>query len=53
LIEVYLRSALGPVGWEILEFLRDHQLAVYATVVGGYVAFRLFQWTIRPAGKDD
>jgi hypothetical protein len=51
-IEVYLRAALGPVGWEILEFLRDHQLAVYATVVGGYVAFRLFQWAIRPAGKD-
>ncbi len=52
MIEVYLRAALGPVGWEILEFLRDHQLAVYATVVGGYVAFRLFQWAIRPAGKD-
>jgi hypothetical protein len=51
-IEVYLRAALGSVGWEILEFLRDHQLAVYATVVGGYVAFRLFQWAIRPAGKD-
>jgi hypothetical protein len=44
LIEVYLRAALGPVGWEILEFLREYRLVVYATVVGGYVAFRLFRW---------
>ncbi|MCA1716839.1 MAG: hypothetical protein LC781_08280 [Actinobacteria bacterium] len=52
MIEVYLRSALGPVGWELLEFLRDHQLAVYATVVGVYVASRLYRWAVRPAEKD-
>lgn len=52
MIEVYLRAALGPVGWEILEFLREYQLVVYATVVGGYVAFRLYRWAVRPAGKD-
>ncbi len=52
MIEVYLRSALGPVGWEILEFLREHQLAVYASVVGAYVAFRLYRWAVRPAEKD-
>jgi hypothetical protein len=48
LIEVYLRAALGPAGWEILEFLREYQLVVYATVVGGYVAFRLFRWRFDP-----
>ena len=47
MIEVYLRAALGPAGWEILEFLREHQLVVYTTVVGGYV-----RWAVRPAGKE-
>lgn len=48
MIEIYLRAALGEPGWEILEFLRDHQLAVYGTIIAVYLAFRLYR---RAAGR--
>jgi hypothetical protein len=41
------------VGWEILEFLRDHQLAVYTLVVSTYLTFRLWRWANgKPRGDD-
>jgi hypothetical protein len=35
---------LGEWGWAVLEFLRDHQLAVASLVVGVYLTFRLWRW---------
>jgi hypothetical protein len=43
-VEVYLRSALGPVGWDLLQFLLAHRLLICSAIVGGYAAWRIFRW---------
>lgn len=35
---------LGGWGWAVLEFLRDHQLAVSVIVVGTYLTYRIWKW---------
>jgi hypothetical protein len=35
---------LGESGWAILEFLREHQLAVATLVIGLYLTVRLWRW---------